>query len=326
MRSERRFVDLTERMIYLRSIPVTTGLPSAVVRAVASAMRERSFAAGELLMREGEPILAMQLLTEGRLSLVRRGRAIGSLAPPQSLGFIGILARGDGTYDATAEVETRALELDADALLELMEEHFPLLLATLRYLAERMYYELLELPAELLGLPFDEPFEVTDRELDLVERILFLRRISTFKHTNLNALALVSQQVERLVFDAGDRLWSPGDPSDGALFVLAGSVKCTTSDGREFRYGPSTAVGGIENLAGKPRWYEATAESRLVALRGRGDGLLDIMEDNFGMAMDFVSMFAAGLTGIVERKAALGLAPLQQKRDVSNLGAVPVGA
>src|SRR5262249_15250030 len=155
------------------------------------------------------------------------------------------------------------------------------------YLAERMYYEVTELPAEMLGLPFGEPFEVGDRELDLVERILFLRRISTFQKTNLNALAMVSQQLEQLSFEPGARIWGVGEPSDSALFVLSGSVACTTADGRKFRYGPQTAVGGIENLAGKPRWYEAVTESRLVALRGRGDGLLDLMEDNFTMAMDF---------------------------------------
>jgi hypothetical protein len=85
-------------------------------------------------------------------------------------------------------------------------------------------------------------------------------------------------------------------------------------------------VGGIDNLAGKPRWYEAVAKERVVALRGQGHGLLDIMEDNFAMAMDFVSTLAGGLTAIVERKAALGLAPLQIRRAVSNLAAVPVGA
>jgi CRP-like cAMP-binding protein len=268
----------------------------------------------------------MQLFTEGRVALVRGGKPIGTLVPPQSLGFIGILSRGDGAYQATAEVETRALELDTDALLELMEDHFTLLQATLRYLAERLYYELLEVPAGMLGHPIDAAHPVDDRELDLVERIVFLRRISTFRRTNLNALALLSRMLDHVVYEPGTRLWSAGDPSTGTLFVVSGAIGCTTGDGRTFSYGPTTAVGGIDDLAGKPRWYDAVATTRLVALHGRGDRLLDLLEDNFGMAMDFISVFAEGLTAILERKAALGLAPLQVKRDVSKLGAVPVGA
>ena len=46
-------------------------------------------------MKMGEPIMAMEFLMEGKLSLVRGGHEIGTLAPPQSLGFLGILARGE---------------------------------------------------------------------------------------------------------------------------------------------------------------------------------------------------------------------------------------
>ena len=52
MRGDRRF-DLTDRIIYLHSIPVATGQPTAVLKALASSMRERTFAPGEVLMREG---------------------------------------------------------------------------------------------------------------------------------------------------------------------------------------------------------------------------------------------------------------------------------
>ena len=39
-----------------------------------------------------------------------------------TLGFLGILAREDGPYDATAKEEVRAFELETDTLLELFED------------------------------------------------------------------------------------------------------------------------------------------------------------------------------------------------------------
>jgi len=51
-----------------------------------------------------------------------------------------------------------------------------------------------------------------------------------------------------------------------------------------------------------------------------------MFEDNFSMAMDFVSMMAESLVGVLERRAAMGQSPLQVMRNVSKLGAVPVGA
>src|SRR4051812_38787407 len=104
-----RLVDLTERMIYLRSIPVAAVLPSTVIKILAAELRDRSFGAGEMLRRGGEPIHGLHLLLEGRLSLVRKGNRFGELAPPQTLGFLGILARTDGTYEARADTEVRSL-------------------------------------------------------------------------------------------------------------------------------------------------------------------------------------------------------------------------
>ena len=325
MRPERRFVDLTERIIYLRSIPVAAMLPPPVLRGIAGYLRERTFEEGEMLMRMGEPIMALELLTEGKLALVRGGRELGTLAPPQSLGFLGILARGDGTYDATAIARTRSLELASDALMELLEDHFSLLHATLTYLAERLLYELMEMPAEMLGFPFDDAIKVGEREIDLVERILLLRRMTGFKRTNVNALAALSQQLTEVRVPPGTKLWKRGDAPEKALFIASGVVVCKKEVG-EWRYGPGTAVGGLENLAGKPRWYDAETETALVALEGRGEGLLDMFEDNFSMAMDFVSMMAESLVGVLERRAAMGQSPLQVMRNVSKLGAVPVGA
>ena len=125
-------IDLTEKMLHIRQIPVGAMLPPPVLRVIAAHLQERAFAAGTRLMRRGEPIDGLHMLIEGGVALTREGASLGDLDAPQTLGFLGILARQDGPYDATAKEDVRALELETDTLLDLFEDHFELLAATLR--------------------------------------------------------------------------------------------------------------------------------------------------------------------------------------------------
>ena len=92
--------DLTGRILHLRSIPVCAELEPRVIHVIAAALRDRVFEPGAVLMRQGEPIEKMHLLLDGSLALTRDKKPFGKLAPPQSLGFLGILAQNDGAYDA----------------------------------------------------------------------------------------------------------------------------------------------------------------------------------------------------------------------------------
>ena len=318
--------DLTEKMLHIRQIPVGAMLPAPVLRVIAAHLRERTFAQGSLLMRSGEPIDGLHMLTDGGVALTRAGTSLGDLDAPQTLGFLGILARQDGPYDATANSEVRAFELETDTLLELFEDHFELLSATLRYLAERLYFDMQELPAQALGIPPSDVDPAPDRPLDLVERVMFLRTSSGLTQASVNALALMARQMEEVRVKPGTSLWKVGDSAEGALFIVQGTVRCATADGREFRYGPGTGAGGVESLADKPRWYGLESETDVVALRGNTDQLMDIFEHQFRMAMDFTSMLARAEIGLLARRATLGQKPLTALRDVTKLSGVRVGA
>lgn len=322
----RNFIDLTERAIYLRSIPVAAELPPTVLHAVASCCTEREFAPGDLLMHAGKPVKALELLTEGSLKLVRGGKEVGKLAPPQSIGFLNIVGRSDGSYDAIAESPIRALELPAERLYDLLEDHFSLLDATLHYLAERLLFELMDLPEGALNMAaIPIPIAIPERPLDLVEKIFFLRCMSAYKRANVNALTVIAEQMSEVRKPAGAELWRAGDPARWSLFLASGTVVNETPDGRTFRYGPGTAVGGTETLARKDRWYSTRAETDIVGLRGSPDQLIDMLEDNFDIASDLICTLAGGLAGLLARKAEGG-AGFAQIRAVSKLGAVPVGA
>ncbi len=323
----RALVDVTERAIYLRSIPVAAELPARVLHLVALSLTERELPTGHGVQKAGEPVESLHLLTSGELSLVRDGVEVGSLAPPQSVGFLDILARADGSYDAVTKTATTTLELRAERLFELMEDHFDLLRATLRYAAERLLQEMQELPAQALSFaPERMPIPIPGRALDLVERVLLMRNMNVFRRTNVNALSVLTEHMPEIRVAAGTRLFEVGEAPTFTVFVVDGTVRCTAADGRSFTHGAGTATGGVESLADEPRWYEAVAETDLIYLRGSADTLVDMMEDNPDIGFDFISMLTSGLRAILARKAQAGAASFGKKREVSGLGAVPVGA
>jgi CRP-like cAMP-binding protein len=324
MRPEVR--DLTERILHLRSLPVGGALSPPVLRAIASTLRERTFAKGTYLMRENEPILMLRLLTVGSVSLSRRGVQFGALRPPQTLGFLGIVAQSDATYDAVCDEDTRAFEIAGDSLSDLLEDQVEFFRATLQYLADRIYYEMQELPAAALGSEVDLDPALPGRPLDLVERISVMRLYSGFKKTNLNALASLCQECEEVRLEPRTCLWAAGDLAPHTLLLVRGTIACLTPARGEFRFGPNTAVGGIDALAGKQRWYSATTETTVLGLRLTTDRFLDLLENDFSLAGDFMAALAGILVGILIRKAELGREPFASKRDLSQLGVVPVGA
>lgn len=318
--------DLTRSMLHLRQVPVGAMLSPSVLRVLAGHLVARTFEPGEVVVRRGEPVDALHLLTDGALDLVRDGKKIGAVVAPQTLGFLGILARQDSPYDAVAAGEVSALELETDTLLEAMDDHFELLATTLKYLAERLYFEFQELPEKALGIPPMELGKAKPGAIDLVDRVLFMRKMSGFATANVSALAGMARQMEETRIPAGTKLWSAGERAERVVFVVEGNVACKTPDGRAFRYGAGTGVGGIEVLAERPRWYDAVVETPLLGLMGQPEDMLDLFEHQTRMAMDFLAMLARAQIGIIERKASVGVDPLAALRDVSKLGAVRVGA
>jgi CRP-like cAMP-binding protein len=319
-------LDLTERMLHLRQIPVAAMLPPTVVRMLAEALIPRTFREGRVVLRQGTPADAMYLLTEGTLALTKDAMPFGELRAPQTVGFLSILARQETPYDAVAQIETRAYQLETDTLLDLFADHFPLYEATLRYFAERLWFEFQDLPQEMLGFAAVDLGPVPKRKIDLVEKVLYLRQMSGFATANVNALATMGRQLEEMRAPAGTELWRQGDASGKVLFSVQGTIRCEAKGDRVFRYGAGSGVGGIEALADRPRWYHATAETDVVGFWGQPENLFDLFEHQQKMAMDFVCMLARAQAGLLQRKAKLGHNPLAVARSAKKLGTVHYGA
>jgi len=299
-----RLVSTVERLLYLKSLPTLAGLPGSELAGIAERATERFFPQGAIIMREGQPVTAIYLVVEGALAIHRRGRFVSRMGPGAGVGGLGLFARDPEGAQVSAEADTLALELDADAMLEILEDRFPVLLHLLHDISR----EVVEL---IIRLRLD-PYEGTPpcsghvdptRELDLVERIFFLRQMPVFSKASINALAELSRQLAQVRFAPGITLWREGEPAPGAYLILSGTVLGTSEkNGLHFRACSGAPLGAIEAGAEVPRFYDAVTETEVVALQGSQEALIDVFEDNFEMAMDYVAAFARFMLRVLESR------------------------
>jgi CRP-like cAMP-binding protein len=305
MPSEARTIGHVERILSLHKIPVLGTLPSPDLALVAEVARERFFPKGARLFREGEPVQAMQIVIEGAVHIGRKGRMVGHAGPGSAVGGIGVLARDEEGIEAVAEADTLTLEIGADALFELLEDQFSLFHHVLREVCLQMIAVVSRFPAAISQLPpVGRPVRHGLRDLDLVGRIMFLRESEIFARASINALAELSRGMAEVRFDAGQTIWTVGEPSGWVLILLEGYLSCTTAAGYQFRLGPGSPPGGLEATAEAPRWYTGIAETPILALHGRMEWVLDLFEDNFDMGMDYLAVLARRLLEVMETTSA----------------------
>ncbi len=306
-----RAVPPLERLLYLKRVPLLSGLPAAEVAVLADAAQERFFPRGAIVFREEDPASAIHFVAEGALGNFRRGIQVGVVKPGAGIGGLAVLARGTIGSHVVAEEDTLTLEIDADALWEVLEDRLPIL-----------QYMLREVNRQALGLLrrhrldpsrfFPEPPRDLggDGALDLVDRLLLLRRMPLFERTSVTALAELARTMANVRYEPGSVLWHEGEPSHGIVLLSSGSVQATGSDGVSFRAGPGFALGALEAVGQAPRWYEARALTPIVGLQAQTDVLVDLFEDSFEMAMDYLALVASATLRILDWSAAQAAQPL----------------
>jgi CRP-like cAMP-binding protein len=313
-----RSVPPVERLLYLKRLPTLGNLPAADLTLIGELAQERFFPRGSVIYREGEPIPAMHFVVEGSIGVRRHGRRLGSVGAGAGLGGLGLFAGDAVGVDAEAEEDTLTLELEADAVFELFEDRFSILQHIIRDLCR----ELVDLFVRLRLNPRLKEvrnLSTPPRDLDLVERIFLLRQMEPFRNSSINALAELSRTITQVRFDPGTPLWRAGDPASWILVIVSGRVLCRVPEAPaadagagdsapafEFRVGAGFPLGSLESLGELPRWHDAVTESAVVALQGNTDQVVDVFEDNFSMARDYLAVLARSMLRILETRLGEG--------------------
>jgi CRP-like cAMP-binding protein len=293
MRPEIRTLGHVQRVLLLKKGPFTGNLPASDLGLVVEYLRERTWAAGEVLLTEGEPVSAAHFIADGTVLLRRGGRDVARAEAGTELGGLEMLARTESALTAIAETEVRCLELSSESNAEMLDDHFGIFHRVLQQNCRQIITLTRRIPDATAGMPPPRVVPPPAREMDLVERIFFLRQAPPFARSSINALAELSRAMTEVRFEPGTVLWSEGYSARGVFLVVSGRVTARSPRfGFEMQVGPGQPLGILEAFAQVPRWYEATIVEPTVALSGDVETFVDVLEDNFEMAMDYLAVIA----------------------------------
>jgi CRP-like cAMP-binding protein len=302
---EQRISGSVERVLLLKRLPMVSTLTGSQLAFVADQIGERFFPKGSVLLREGEAPGALYFPVEGRIHLTSRGRVLGHAGPGLAVGPFHVLARDERGLGAVAETDTVALELSAETLFEIFDEQFAILHHVLREVSRQIVEHVVKFPDSVVLLsPSMEGPPTPPRELDLVERIFLLRKSPVFLNASISALGQLARGLTEVRVPPGTRLWREGEATGWGSMIVSGSIRCTSSRGHDFVAGPGIALGALDAVAEVPRWFDAVAETPVVALQANMQYLIDVFEDNFAMAMDYLAVEARWLLEILDRSLA----------------------
>lgn len=300
-----RFVGPVDRILYLRTLPTLASLTMHDLARLAARTSEQFYRKGHVLSEAGQPIREFFMVVSGSASLRREGKVLLQCRPGETVGLIPALARMGEQYEAIAEEDTVVLEFELDLLFEMYEENFSMLQRAIRDLAREQIGFLRQTVDGTTRAPWvGTPYKVPARELDVVEKLVLLRRGNIFRNIGLEALVLMATSMAQERWPAGMRLWEPGQRADHLLMILDGEVECQIEGGAGiFTAGPGYPLGNIETLSGDDRWYTPVIRRDLVTLRGNHEALFDVLEDDFDVAMEFLAEMARGAMNSIQRIA-----------------------
>jgi CRP-like cAMP-binding protein len=130
--------------------------------------------------------------------------------------------------------------------------------------------------------------------------------MAVFRRSSIAALAELGRAMAQVRFEPGTVLWREGEPGPGIFLLRSGAVAARSAAGVSFRAGPGFPLGALEALGELPRWYEAVTETPVVALQGHMGALVDVFEDGFDVALDYLSVLAQSALRTADWAAAHG--------------------
>jgi CRP-like cAMP-binding protein len=271
--------------------------------------RERSFGRGASLVRSGEKVGSCHLIVEGRVRAEGGEHGGAELGPRNLVGYHSMLSLEEEELSAVAKIEATTLEIDFEDVKDMFEDQFEVLHHEIRAVTSRMLRLRMDIPDGATLAPAEGILEAPGTRLDLMDRVIAFTRGGAFGRSNMDAMVEVARMAEEVRFPPGRVLWKKGDDSGFLYHIVEGTARCAVEEGRAFRAGAGYPLGNLESLAGEPRWYQAQAETGLVALRSETDNFIDVLEDHFEMAMGLMSSFSTGLIRLLEeRRRKEGLA------------------
>jgi CRP-like cAMP-binding protein len=294
-----------ERVLLLRTFAPFEDLAPAHLAAMAEMAEDRFFPAGAEIEGEGAPVWHVHYILSGEVEIRRGGKVLRTFGERSVIGGLAALAEQRNSAQVVAKTDVTTFSFSQEDQRDVFEDDFEVLLRVMRSVA-RGFLEARRAAGAGGGFrPDDESAPPPREPLGLVDKLAFLRRTGPYNEARLEAVAELARESPEVRLPAGEVLWREGDPSGSSLVMVSGVVTGTADQGRQrFRFSTGSIVGGLDSLAAVPRWFDATAETDVVAIQVNYNVLLDLLEDHTEMAMDLLRVLASQVLALRERIGA----------------------
>lgn len=292
-----------ERMLALRSFPAWHDLSPPELATLSAIARPARVDAGATLVAAEDEVDSIFLVVRGGLASRHGGAELGRFGPGDSVGGLAAFGGESAGYEVVALEDAVLLAFRVVELEELFEDRFSILARVLRELARQTI--VLRQGLETAGFPAEaSPGEACPaRSLDLVQRMVYLRRSLAMQRTSVDSVAVLAKTAEELRLAPGDVLWRTGDPSTSIVVIVCGRLRGTTPEGRRFELGAGDLAGSLDATAEVPRWYDCEVVDGLVALRLPRDIALDVWEDHPELPLELLAAFSRQVLALLVGKA-----------------------
>ncbi len=267
---------------------------ASVIAELVDVMTDVRFESGEFLYREGEPSRDYFFISSGEVEI--NGPALTRILRDRAVvGAIDAINDRAHASSAVAVTVVRALKLPIRAWLEALEDSFELVQIILGNMA-RNGHALKTRPALAAH---DEPESIPSGEslssdrMNLVEKILALRKADPFRRSALQATTTLANLAEEVRLDLGDALFRKGQLQRYLYVVASGTVR-TIHGATGIRQ--TTNAGFVINpaatFANALDDYEIVATRPSVVLKLSIDDVFDVMEEHFEFVRSTMMMLS----------------------------------
>jgi CRP/FNR family cyclic AMP-dependent transcriptional regulator len=123
----------------LAQVPLFSGLGRRELNRIADAMTERTFPAGEVVTREGEPGVGFFVIEEGRATVRMHGDEVGQLSGGDHFGEIALIAETPRAATITAETDLRCYGMTSWDFRKIVERNGEMAWSLLASTARKLY-------------------------------------------------------------------------------------------------------------------------------------------------------------------------------------------
>jgi cGMP-dependent protein kinase len=168
-----------------------TNLDPSQVRELVDVMYQKDFKKDEYIIREGEPGQNLYVIEEGRCEVIKDGKVVHEMGPPQVFGELAVLYNCTRTATIRAKTSTKLWAIDRTGFQTIMMR---------------------------TGMQRQQ------------EHLEFLQSVTVLKQIPLDSLAKIADVLEEAFYDEGEYIIRQGARGDTFFILKKGQVEVTQKE------------------------------------------------------------------------------------------------